>query len=87
MRYTISATELARRVGDILGRIRYRGDVFTVERNGTPVASLGPVTGARVATLKEAAAAWLHPGSDPAFADDLTRIGASDRPPRDPWGS
>jgi prevent-host-death family protein len=36
----ISATELARRLGDILGRVRYRGDSFLVERNGEPVARL-----------------------------------------------
>ncbi len=46
MEHRISATELARRLGDILGRIRYRGDSFTVERHGTPVARIGPVEGA-----------------------------------------
>lgn len=39
----ISATDLARRLGDILGRIRYRGESFIVERNGKPVARIGPV--------------------------------------------
>ena len=34
----ITASELARRVGDVLGRVRYRGDSFTVLRNGEPVA-------------------------------------------------
>jgi hypothetical protein len=32
----ISATELARRLGDILGRIRYRGESFTIERTARP---------------------------------------------------
>lgn len=29
----ISASELARRLGDILGRVRYRSETFVVERH------------------------------------------------------
>jgi antitoxin (DNA-binding transcriptional repressor) of toxin-antitoxin stability system len=84
----ISATELARRLGDILGRVRYRGDSFLVERNGNPVARLAPVPGKATTTLREALAAWRSAGKpDPRFADDLERIGRADRPPDNPWGS
>ena len=88
MEFRISATELARRLGDVLGRIRYRGDAFVVERNGTPVARIGPVPSAGVSTLREAMAAWVRDGEpDAAFADDLERVGAADRPPGNPWDS
>ena len=38
----ISSTQLARKLGDILGRVRYRGESFVVERNGDPFARLVP---------------------------------------------
>ena len=62
MDFRISATHLARRLGDVLGRIRYRGDSFTVERHGTPVARIGPVEGARRTTVREATAEWMAGG-------------------------
>ena len=61
MDFRISATHLARRLGDILGRIRYRGDSFTVERHGTPVARIGPVEGASGTTVREATAEGERP--------------------------
>ncbi len=59
MEFRISATDLARRLGDVIGRIRYRGDSFTVERHGTPVARIGPVEGASRTTVREATAAEI----------------------------
>ena len=88
METRISATELARRLGDILGRIRYRGESFLIERSGRPVARIAPAPGATPATLREALAAWsLAAEPDPTFADDLARVKAEDRPPADPWDS
>lgn len=88
MEKRISATELARRLGDILGRIRYQGESFTVERNGRPVARLTPVREPEPATLVEAIAAWKQAvGTDANLADDLERVRAADRPPGNPWGS
>jgi len=82
----ITATELARNLGDILGRLRYRGDSFVVERNGTAIARLIPLPHGRPASLGDAAAAWAA-APDPTFADDLERIGAADQPPQDAWAS
>lgn len=87
MEYRISATELARRLGDVLGRIRYRGDVFTVERNGSPVAVIGPAPEARAGTVHEALASWMRGGPDPDFAADLERVGRADDVPGNPWDS
>jgi prevent-host-death family protein len=86
MEQRISATELARKLGDVLGRVRYRGDSFIVERNGDEVARIVPAGSAT--SLREALAAWRSAGEpEPAFADDLDRIGAADRVPQDPWAS
>jgi prevent-host-death family protein len=88
MEHRISATELARRLGDVLGRVRYRGDTFLVERNGAPVARLVPAHEGAPGTVREAFAAWKATGDpDPSFADDLERIGRADREPDDPWAS
>ena len=54
MESTISATELARKLGDVLGRIRYRGDSFVVERNGEPVARITPLPSRSASTLRDA---------------------------------
>lgn len=88
MEHRISATDLARSLGDVLGRIRYLGDSFVVERNGEPVARIGPLEGQTRATVREAFRVWGEPDpDDPGFADDLERVDASDRPPEDPWAS
>lgn len=84
----ISATELARNVGDVLGRIRYRGDSFVVERNGEAVARVVPLVERPTATLEEVLGGWCSAGSlEPDFARDLEEVGSADRPPEDPWGS
>ena len=84
----ISASLLARRLADILSRVRYRGETFVVERHSVPIARIGPAEGAPRASLAEAARAWMETtGSDRSFADDLERVNAADRPPRNPWDS
>jgi antitoxin (DNA-binding transcriptional repressor) of toxin-antitoxin stability system len=84
----LSATELARRLGDILGRIRYRGESFLIERNGTPVARLIPTGTGVPGTLEDALAAWRGAAeADPSFGDDLAGVRASDQPPSAAWDS
>lgn len=85
---TISATELARKLGDFLGRVRYRGESFVVERNGVAVARVVPATEPTPPSLAEAMAAWSGSGlDDAAFAADLERVNAADKPPKNPWVS
>ena len=83
MEHTIGATDLARNLGDVLARVRYRRDSFVVERNGKPVARVVPIAGAvGGATVGEALTAWDDDSAgDPTFADDLAAVDASDRPP------
>ena len=84
----ISATDLARRLGDILGRVRCRGESFVVEGHGDQVARLVPVSSTATATLRAALTSWRRAGKpDFGFADDLERVGRADRPTKSPWGS
>jgi prevent-host-death family protein len=86
MENRITATELARNLGDVLNRVRYRSEVFVVERNGKPVARIAPLPGTAGAGLRAALEAWRSAGGpDSAFADDLDRVGATDRVPEDAW--
>jgi antitoxin (DNA-binding transcriptional repressor) of toxin-antitoxin stability system len=88
MEHRISATELARRLGDVLGKIRYLGDSFVIEKSGDPVARIGPLAETSTVSLREAIDAWLQAGArDPELADALERVGSMDRAPGNPWGS
>ena len=88
MKNVISATELARQLGDVLGRIRYRGETFVIERNGKPIARLIPAGRTKPGKLLEALNRWREAGGpDHELASALARIGAADREPGDPWVS
>jgi prevent-host-death family protein len=88
MEHRISATELARSLGDVLARVRYRGDTFVVERNGDPVARVSPVAEGSPTTLREAFAVWRAAGPpDTDFADALEEVNRLDWPQDDPWAS
>ena len=86
MEHTISATSLARQLGDVLGRVRYRGESFVIERNGTVVARLQPAQDGRRSSLRKALGAWREAGAaDREFAAVLERVGAADVAPGNPW--
>ena len=85
----ISATEAARNLSDLLSRVRYRGERFTIVRGGEEVATLVPTTGSPRVTLGElrrSLAALTAPDQD--FVRDLERIRA-EQPPAEPssWRS
>jgi prevent-host-death family protein len=76
----ITSSELARRLSDILNRVRYRGEQFVVQRGGEPVARIEPV-GPRVVTVGEFVAfAQTLPRPGKRFADDLEAIQRSQPP-------
>ncbi len=85
----ITATELARTLSDTLIRVQYRGERFTIERNGDPVASLVPAKAPGLITLSELAAQlWDLTLPGDGFADDLEAIqAAQDLPPSPQWSS
>jgi prevent-host-death family protein len=88
MKNAVSATELARNVGDILARVKYRGETFVIERNGRPVARLVPTGPSPAGTVREALSAWVAgAGVDDDFTNDLAAIGAADYPPDRQWDS
>lgn len=88
MKTVISATSLARQLGDVLGRVRYRRDAFVIERKGVPVATLEPIEAQGGASVRSALAAWRDAADlDADFADALERIGAADSVPGYPWAS
>jgi len=76
METIISATVLARRLGDVLGRIRYRSESFVIERNGVPVARMVPAGTDQQAPIVEGLRRWCEAAEpDPEFAAALERIG------------
>lgn len=88
MEIRITATELARKLGDVLGKIRYRSDSFIVERNGEAIARISPVAVGVAGSLAEGLRAWQEAAPpDTRFADDLESVNRADRPPRNPWAS
>ena len=93
---SVTATELARKLGDLLSRIRYRHESFIVERNGTPIAGrLTVVAGRKYRVPVADPAPWDY---DILFlpcvltTDIQSRVGAccqcsrSLRPDQSPYG-
>lgn len=69
---TITVTDLRKNVSDILNRVRYRGERFTVRRNGETIAVLEPAGVASHITMRELAEQMGEvPLPDAGFADDL----------------
>jgi len=86
---TITATELAKNLSDVLNRVRHRGERFLIERNGEPLATLTPASTTATITMRELAAQLgdlALPGE--WFADDLEAIQRAQPPAGDPtWRS
>jgi antitoxin (DNA-binding transcriptional repressor) of toxin-antitoxin stability system len=87
----ISATEAARRFSELLNRVGFRGERYTIARGGKAVATLGPVTGPVTRTLGELPDLLkkLSPLGDDtkSFARDVSRgVRKAPRAPRKaPW--
>jgi len=74
----LTATELAKRLSEVLSRARYQGESFVIERNGEPVATIGPPEVPMGATLDELVGELRKvPRPDDQFADDLEEIHAA----------
>jgi antitoxin (DNA-binding transcriptional repressor) of toxin-antitoxin stability system len=86
MRTEISSTEAARSLGDLLSRIKHRGDRFVITKNNRPIAELGPVSGTSGSTLDELWTAMREVRADDDFASDLERVNSADAVMENPWG-
>jgi antitoxin (DNA-binding transcriptional repressor) of toxin-antitoxin stability system len=81
METTISATELSKRLSDILNRVKYRGERFVIQRNGEAVAMISPVRTKPGITARELIAQVGNlefPGH--GFGDDLEAVQSAQPP-------
>lgn len=81
----MTATDLARKLGDTLARVRYGHETFVVEKNGKPVARVVPIAPDRSATVGDVLEVWATAPADVDFADVLEQVGRDDAPPENPW--
>jgi prevent-host-death family protein len=85
MESTISSTEAARHLGDVLARVKHAGESFVLTKSDKPLARLVPIrptTRPRGSDIMAALEGMPH---DPSFADDLERVNRMDRVPENPW--
>ena len=89
MTSTITATDLARGLSDVLNRVRYRGERFIIDRNGEPTAVLAPVEPPMPITMREFITRLGQlPAPDPDFANQLEEVQAEQLPAGStPWAS
>jgi antitoxin (DNA-binding transcriptional repressor) of toxin-antitoxin stability system len=74
METTITATELARSLSDVLDRVRERNERFIIQRNGETIATIAPPEPRRIVMLHEALEELARRGvtfPGDGFADDL----------------
>ena len=77
METTITATELAKGLSDVLNRVKYKNEQFIIQRNGETIARIVPAPAPRGKTLDEIIAKvgdLRMPGG--GFADDLEAVQA-----------
>jgi antitoxin (DNA-binding transcriptional repressor) of toxin-antitoxin stability system len=71
---TISATELARNLSEILSKVKYQGESFIVERGGDPVARIEPVGPTGGVTLQELVERLEGLWPDKGFFEELEAL-------------
>jgi prevent-host-death family protein len=83
----VSATEAARKLSDLLNRVRYRGETFTIVRAGEEVCDMVPTArrGMKLRGLREALVSIPEP--DDEFLADLTRLRVEQPPAEPSWPS
>jgi prevent-host-death family protein len=82
----ISVAEAKRRFADVLGTVRYQGERYVVERNGTPMAALVPLADLREAEGEAGRSGFLALvgafEDDPLYSESLTEVLRSRRTQR-----
>ncbi len=85
METTVTSTEAARHLGDILARVKHTGESFLLTKNDKHLARLVPVKVGRPATGEAIMTALERLPWDVDFADDLEKVNRLDRIPDNPW--
>jgi prevent-host-death family protein len=77
----ISVAEAKRRFADVLGTVRYQGERYVVERNGTPMAALVPLGDLQAVTDRSERPGFLALigafADEPEYAESLTNAVSS----------
>ena len=82
---TISSTDAARGLGDLLARVKHAGESFLLTKSDKPLARLVPLNAPPKARGDAIMKAIEHLAHDPDFAGDLERVNKMDRIPENPW--
>jgi prevent-host-death family protein len=85
MDITISSTEAARHLGDVLAKIKHTGQSFLLTKSSKPLARIVPVDTRAGGTGAEINRVLSGLPCDPSFADDLERVNRLDSIPANPW--
>ena len=84
----ISITQVARKLSDIINRVRYCGEVFIVERGKEPVCKISAVSQRSFKGSDLKALFKTLPKPDPAFWDDVEQAIKNQSPALPPaWPS
>ncbi len=84
--HTLSATQAARTFSDLLNRVRYRGEVFVIERGGEPVCEISPVKPPRFTGADLLALLRSLPKPDAGFWDAVEEATRQESGvPESPW--
>ena len=88
---TVTSTEAARGLGELLSELGRGGQDVIITRNGSPVARLSAAPEGRTATLGDLARLWAGRDGpaphDPGFTNDLELVQKADGTPENPWRS
>lgn len=85
METTITSTEAARHLGDVLARVKHAGESFILTKSDKPLARLVPITASRRPRgemIMKALAGLPH---DSDFSGDLEKVNRMDQIPENPW--
>lgn len=78
MESSISSTEAARHLGDVLSRIKHTGESVVLTKSDKPLARLVPIGACRQATGAKIMAALERLPVDASFGDDLETVNHTD---------
>ncbi len=85
MDITITSTEAARHLGDLLAKVKHAGQSFLLTKSAKPLARLVPVSPRTGGSGDDVNKALAQLPSDPSFAEDLERVNRLDSIPANPW--